>query len=181
MQTAARRAWLRWLAGFRRAVLGRRKSPEALARSAAVGLLVAFTPTVGVQIPIVLFIWAMLRRSWPFSAPAAIAWTFVSNVFTVPPIYYVFLVTGRLMLGHPPGESSFARFVARLEHTGAAGGGWLQQLASGALGVIDEFGLPMLVGSLPWALLAAMVGYRVVLVIARRRAARRAARMARGG
>ena len=76
------------------------RSPEAAdytARGVLVGLLVALTPTVGLQMLIVAGVWTMvrvLRPSWDFNVVIGMIWTWLTNVFTAPPIYYAFLITG---------------------------------------------------------------------------------------
>lgn len=85
-----------------RPLLSAGQSPEYVARSVAVGLFVAFTPTVGLQVVIVFVLWGLVRpftRDLAFNPIVASAWTICSNVFTIAPIYYVFVQTGRIILG----------------------------------------------------------------------------------
>ena len=44
-------------------------------------------------------IWKKLS-SKGFSLTLALAWTWVTNVFTLAPVYYVFYITGQLLRGH---------------------------------------------------------------------------------
>lgn len=74
-----------------------------LARGIAVGLLVGFTPTVGIQT------WMMLAGSFAFRANfiAAFIVSNVSNPFTMAPLYYGFNRLGswllqRLPVSHAP-------------------------------------------------------------------------------
>lgn len=58
-------------------------APEYTARGTAVGLAVAFTPTVGVQMPAVFLLWMLircLRPSWEFNLVVAVAWTWLTNI-----------------------------------------------------------------------------------------------------
>ena len=67
-----------------------RHTPEYTARGVLVGLLVALTPTVGVQMPIVFGIWLALRKmypGWDFNVVVALAWTWVTNAVTAPFVY----------------------------------------------------------------------------------------------
>ncbi len=60
--------------------------PEFVARGVAVGLAVAFTPTVGIQLIAVLGIWALAKALGPrfnFHLIAAMAWVWVTNIFTI--------------------------------------------------------------------------------------------------
>lgn len=118
-------------------ILRRNASPEFSARSVAVGLLIGMTPTLGAHLLLVFALWSVARKfvpQWKFSMLVAIAWTCVMNPLTAAPLYYLFLVTGRVML---------------------SGGEALQ-----AYGTISQYGIPMLVGCIPWAILASFAGYR---------------------
>ncbi len=71
-------------------VLRSSATPEYTARGVFVGLLVAMTPTVGIQMAIVAVIWAvvrMVRPAWDFNVVVGMLWTWVTNVFTPPPLY----------------------------------------------------------------------------------------------
>jgi hypothetical protein len=73
--------------------------PEYKARGVAVGLAWAMTPLVGIQMWLVFMTWVASRKffKWDFSLPLAIAWTWLTNVFTMIPIYYIFYVTGQII------------------------------------------------------------------------------------
>lgn len=188
-QRTGRRFWAR----IRRLILYRliapvlraRHPPEYTARGVLVGLLVALTPTVGVQMAIVALIWGALRAlrpRWDFNVVAAMAWTWVTNVFTLGPVYYVFLVTGRLMLGADDPFSGYHAFSDRLAEALATHSGMLESLWAYTLALFRIWGLPMFVGSIPWALLGGWLGYRWTLrliVQFRERRLRRAARRRR--
>ena len=76
-------------------------TPEFSARAALVGLGWAFTPSVGFQMPVVLGTWLIARRvfKWDFSLLQSLAWTWTTNAFTALPCYYIFFLTGQVMLG----------------------------------------------------------------------------------
>jgi hypothetical protein len=158
-----------------------RHSPEHTARGVMVGLICACLPSPVGQMPLAFAAWVIARRlfRWDFSLIQGLAWTWVTNVFTSPPIYYGFFVTGQMMLGRWDdlgGYDSFARtFTAAI----SGDAGFLETLQSVGKVVVLEWGLAMWVGSLPWAALAGWLGYRLALrfVIAYRLA--RARRMER--
>ena len=153
-------------------------STEYTARGAMVGLAVAFTPLVGVQMPIVFAIWLLVRYCVPrfdFNLFVGLAWTWVSNVVTLPPIYYVFLVTGQLMLGDFEGVGGFGAFSESLAASSTAADTWLASLWAGTKALFEAFGVPMFVGCVPWMFIMGWVGYKgsysvIVNVRARRRA-----------
>ncbi len=158
------------------------RTPEFTARGAAVGLVVAMTPTVGVQMPICLLIWALVRwlkPSWNFSVILAMAWTWVTNLVTVPPIYFTFLVTGRVILGRSDGVTGYAAFQNELAGLLTHEAGPLESLWIYVAGIFEIWGLPMFVGCLPWAALCGYVGYRWSLSFLRRLKAARERRFAR--
>lgn len=150
--------------------------PDYAARGVFVGLLVAMTPTVGVQMAAVLLIWLMtrwLRPSWAFNLISGFAWTWVTNILTFVPFYYLFLVTGRIMLGHwdsLTGYDEFARTLEDLLHTDV---GLLETMWVYMVGIFDVWGVPMFLGSIPWAILSAWLGHRWSLRLVTRYRARR--------
>lgn len=143
-------------------LLRAKHSPRYTARGVAVGMLVALTPTVGVQMPIVFAIWLLIRtfyRRWDFNLLVGAAWTWVTNVLTVPPVYYVFYLTGRVMLGRYQADFGYARFAADLHASLSGNVGWLDALWVYTSELFRRFGLPMFVGSIPWALAGAWLSY----------------------
>ena len=144
-------------------VLRAKTPPEYTARSVLFGMLVAMTPTVGVQMPIVFLIWLpirYLRPQWNFNVVVAMAWTWVTNVFTLGPIYYVFLVTGRLMLGAEGGLTGYDEFAALLQKSLDTDAGIGESLWTYTVDLFRIWGVPMFVGSIPWAILASWLSYR---------------------
>lgn len=71
---------------YRKAIrtIGRmRGSPEAIALGTSIGVFVAFTPTIGFQMLIGLFLATILKAS----RPAAMLPAWISNPVTIPPIF----------------------------------------------------------------------------------------------
>jgi uncharacterized protein (DUF2062 family) len=177
---SARRLLLRRLVA---PLLRGRHPPEYTARGTAVGLVVALTPTVGVQMPVVFLLWILaryLRPVWEFNLVVAIAWTWVTNVLTMAPVYYIFLVTGRILLGRWEKLRGFDVFQEKLSASLATDAGPVQTLWIYMANLFEQFGLPMWVGSVPWALLFGWIGYRwslrLVIRIRTQREKRREAR-----
>jgi uncharacterized protein (DUF2062 family) len=175
MTASARRkrnGWSRFLRLLRyRLVVPIKRShhpPEYTARGVGVGLLWALTPTVGIQMPLCLITWAITKRlfKWDFNVIIAMAWTWVTNVVTLLPTYYVFYVTGQLMLGKFDDLSGYNEFVSLWnanvgeEGFGAGGGGgFWEELWVYTVALVVGWGLPMLLGCIPWALLGTWGGY----------------------
>ena len=100
-----------------------RHPPQYTARGVAVGLFWAMTPTVGIQMMFVLANWLLIRRfapRWDFNVIHAMAWTWVTNFATVLPSYYMFYVTGQLVLGRWDDLTGYEGFI-KLWDAGTAG------------------------------------------------------------
>lgn len=161
-------------------IIRSKHGPEYSARGVLIGMLVAMTPTVGVQMPIVAFIWLLMRvirPSWEFSLIIAMAWTWVTNVVTAPPLYYLFVLTGRIMLGQWDSLTGFDEFMQRFHILADYEAGPLKQFYVYVVAVFEIWGLPMFLGSIPWAIISAWPAYRWSYRIAVRRRLRRLRRM----
>ena len=143
-------------------ILRGRGAAHATSRGCGVGLAVAMTPTVGIQMAVCVMIWAVVRAikpAWQFNLIVACGWTWVTNVFTVPPIYYAFLATGRLMLGKGDGLYGFADFQQDLDKVMAIETQGMDWLWVYLVGFFELWGLPMFVGCVPWAIVFGWGGY----------------------
>ncbi len=190
------------IAGFGRLVRYRviiplkrsRHPPEHTARGVMVGLVWGFTPTVGIQMPLVFVTWLVTRRliKWDFSVIIAMAWTWITNVVTIGPIYYAFYLTGQVMLGRGGEATGYSAFRELWDGAFRSAGGvdaddtfhsgfdWFWTYFTE---VIGDWGLAMAVGSVPWAVLIGWLGYvwslRFVIRHREARQRRRLARLAR--
>jgi len=136
-------------------------------------------PTV--QLGAVVLTWIVARRwfKWDFSMLLAIAWTGVTNVLTAAPIYYTFYVTGQLMLGQWHGLPTYRDFLAQWHAAVSPDLDWVQQAIEAAKLVFADWGLTVLLGSLPFSIVCGWIGYHLTyrFVVRYRRA--RAERIAR--
>lgn len=153
-----------------------RGSPEAIARGAAVGLLVAFTPTLGFQIVISLGLATLVGGS----RAVAVVPTFITNPLTAAPIYAFTYWLGRMFWRAAPAdegiESSIGATTRQLAESEpfapeAAHEGFL------ALG-LDVF-VCLWIGGLLVGGLAAGLGYPATRTAVRRLRARRLRRRLR--
>jgi len=126
-----------------------------------IGLFWAMTPLVGIQMPLVFATWLAVRwkPSLNFGLIIALAWTWVTNVFTMLPIYYLFYLTGVLFLGQPEEMTGYADFVRVWESALSGGAGFLGHVSAFVESVAHQQGLPMAVGCLPYAFGCAWLGY----------------------
>ena len=113
------------------------------------------------------------------------AWIWVTNVFTLGPIYYGFVLTGQILLGRWDEPLGYESFTSRLDAllAGNPDAGWLEEFWLGTVSILDAFGLPLFVGCLPWAIGFAWFGYFWAIRFVRRRNEMRERRRAlrRGG
>jgi uncharacterized protein len=143
-------------------ILRGKNTPKITARGVMVGLAVAFTPTVGAQMAICAAIWAVVRAvrpSWNFNLIVACGWTWITNFFTVPPIYYGFLITGRLMLAPEDGLYGYSDFMGELNMILATETTGFESFWVYMVRMVELWGLPMVIGSIPWSIVLGWVGY----------------------
>lgn len=158
---------------------------EHSARGVAVGLAWALTPLVGVQMPFVFLIWVLARKlfNWNFSLILAWGWTWVTNVITVVPCYFLFYMTGQIMLGRFEDLSGYGEFEKLLatQHFDDSSMGYLESLWAHMVVLFEAWGLPLAIGCLPWSILGAWAGYvwslRFIIGHRANKAKRRASRM----
>lgn len=154
--------------------------PEYTARAVMVGVFWAFTPLIGIQMWLVGLTWLGCRyhHRFDFNLIIALAWTWVTNVATMLPTYYVFYLTGHVIMGnigHHAGYGAFSdAWQSALEADGMFG-----PLLAYAETIATEQGLAIAIGWIPWALVLSWLGYRWTYRFVVRRHEARAARMAR--
>ena len=168
------RWWQRPVAAFRRWYYDLRglilqQPPEFAARGAAIGMFAAFTPTIGIQIPIIIGFWMAIRRYWNFSLAISIACTFITNFATAFPIYYVFLVTGRIMQGAWDDLNGYDAFADRLSRMLPEDASTWELIWVSLNNIMSTYGIAMVLGSLPWAISIGALTYFVVLRYGRMR------------
>ena len=168
-----------------------RHPPDYVARSVSTGLFWAMTPTVGIQMAMVLVHWLVARKfvRWDFNLIHAWAWTWVTNVATVLPVYYAFYVTGQLFLGEwndltgyygfrELWNQSIAAADARIHANGVTDGmgyyivDFFESAWAYFVIIMRNWGVPMLIGCSPYAIVSAWLGYSwsMRIVVTHRRA-----------
>jgi len=141
-----------------------------VAWGAAIGMFVGLTPTVGVQMYIVTAIWALCRIAlrFRFNLTIGVAMVWITNPVTTIPFYYLFLQTGDLLLeliGHEAVPISFAAFRAEVQELASGEPmGWLEWLVYATEVLVIEYGWPMFIGSLAWAIPGSVISYPFTIV-----------------
>ena len=117
-------------------------------------------PFVGIQMALVGAFWTLQKLflpRWKFNLIAALAWTWVTNIFTVPIVYYIFLITGRLMLGRWKELLGFDEFAQRLEKILSIGGGGVTAVWDITIAMVALWGIPFFIGFIPWAIISGLI------------------------
>lgn len=146
-------------------------SPEYSARSVAIGVFWAMTPLVGIQMYICLMTWLAFR---PFtklhhSLVISCAWTWLTNVFTMLPCYYVFYATGQVMTGNWDDITGYGAFHHAFKESFTESHTFWEA-ALQLIGLLArELGIAMSVGCLPYAIGGAWLSYVLSLKYVRRR------------
>jgi uncharacterized protein (DUF2062 family) len=143
-------------------------SPEHTARGVANGVFWGLTPTIGLQTLGITFTWLVLRKllQKDSSLLQAFIWVWVNNPLTVVPMYYAYYVTGLWLTGNAGQAAGYETFATLLE---PGDGPWLTKVTA----LMTAIGVPLLVGSAPYAILGAFVSYIWAMALVLRRRARR--------
>ena len=154
--------------------------PEFTARGVAVGMLLAMTPTIGIQMFMIAGAWLFATKvlKWDFSLLAGLGWTWTSNVFTMIPLYYMFYVTGQIMLGNwgdISGYESFAELASNVNNPDLT---FWQKTKLSFVNLFKDWGVPMFLGSIPWAIFSSWLGYKIAYNYVEKYQENRAKRMA---
>ena len=91
---------IRWLTKLR-------GSSKAIAGGFALGIFIAMTPTVGIQ----MFLSALFATFFNLNRPAAIVTAWITNPVTIPPIYTLHYWVGYQLLGGPSVTSVYHQLI----------------------------------------------------------------------
>lgn len=138
-------------------------TPRSKAGGVALGVFIAFTPTVGIQMPIAFG----LATLFGVNQPLAVAMAWLTNPVTVPPIYYFEYRVGAWLLGKDAIGSS-GDFWRHWEAVSAQYPGYWERVAH----LAGDVGFPLFLGSLPVAVILAVISYPLTLWMCTRRAAK---------
>lgn len=126
-------------------------------------MLLAMTPTIGIQMFMIAGAWLFADKvlKWKFSLLAGVAWTWISNVFTMIPLYYLFYITGQIMLGHFNEISGFDQFANLINGINNPDLSFWDKTQQWMVNLFKGWGVPMFIGSIPWAILSSWMGYKI--------------------
>lgn len=146
------RQWLR-------ALLMLDDTPHSIALGAAIGVFVAFTPTVGVQMLVVLLIAGLTRPLFRFNRVAALIAVYISNPLTMVPLYWFNYTIGRLYF---PSTMSREEFAEVFQYRNFAE--WWDAVTL----LFVDLGVPLVAGSLIVGGACGIVTYPLMLRLLRR-------------
>ena len=128
-------------------ILSIRDTPHSLALGVTLGLWVSLTPTVGMQITIVILLGTLIKAN----RAVAVALTWISNPVTFLPMYYCYYVFGLAILGRD--GQGYHEIKGEFEAVGDLGGWDL------VTHIFDILGLPLWVGSVVVATICSLPAY----------------------
>lgn len=151
------------------------KPAQYKAKGVAVGLAWALTPLVGVQMWLVFLTWLIWKRisKEGFSLTLALAWTWVTNVFTLVPVYYIFYVTGQVLQGNFADISGYDNLQSIIADTFLAEYGFWEKWGMFFKLLMQDWGVSMLIGCLPWIVAGYIGGYHFTMAFEDARAKRK--------
>lgn len=159
---------LKWWSSPRsliRSILMLDDTEHSIAMGTAVGMLIGMTPTVGIQMIIVMCVAFISRPFFQFNRVAALVTVYISNPLTVVPIYYGLFRIGAVFTG---GSIERSRFSEILNYDGFEG--WWSAITA----LFVDIGTPLLVGTLIVAPISGLLTYPVMrYLLARLRKQRR--------
>ena len=155
--------------------------PKYKALGVSVGVAWAMTPLVGIQMYLVFMTWLTMKKIFKkdFSLVLGLAYTWITNVFTMIPIYYVFYVTGQIMMNRP--VTGYSDLKNTMEEVFFADYTLWEKVVTSCKLLLQDWGLGMAIGCLPWALVLGIGSYYLTMRYENLRAERRALRLKRKG
>lgn len=148
------RSVFKWLVRLRR-------SPRAIAGGFTLGTFIAFTPTIGFQIPLVIFIATILN----LNRPAAVLSVWITNAATMAPIYAFNYWVGSLFLPGPPVSEVYDTFVKVAKELVKIDIWKLREQFSTMVALTSEIIVPLTIGSIIVGLAAAVLTYLVSITL----------------
>ena len=132
---------------------------HSIAFGAAIGMFIGMTPTVGIQMILVLCLSVVTRSRLRFNKVAALLMVYVSNPFTVLPIYWFNYSIGVYFTGS---TVTFEDFAAALEY------GNFNQWLDTIFVLFVQVGSPLILGSLAVATIMSLLTYPSILRLVRK-------------
>ena len=134
-------------------------TPHSIALGTAIGMFVGMTPTVGVQMVIVLCIAFLTRPFFRFNRVAAVLTVYVTNPLTIVPVYWFNYCVGTLFIEQ---TVTYERFSSILEYHS------FKEWTATVSHLLSDVGMPLLTGSLIVALICSLATYPAMIWLIQR-------------
>lgn len=124
-----------------------------------VGFVTGISPLFG-QTLICFFIWLLFKKVFKvrFNLIIACLLTFISNPITTPFLFYIFYLTGQMMIGKT--SIPFSQFIENI-HTLFTDEFSVENIKDSFHTLIIGVGKPILIGNIPWSVLSGFIGYYI--------------------
>ena len=129
-------------------------TPHHIALGTAIGVFVALTPTVGIQMVLVLLAAILARPFFRFNKVAGLIAVYITNPLTVVPLYWFNYKVGTLYFSSTITKKEFA---AIFQYDG------LREWWTALTRLFVDVGVPLVVGSLVVATICGLVTYPLML------------------
>ena len=126
---------------------------HSIALGTSIGMFIGMTPTVGIQMIVVMVFAFLTHRLFRFNRVAALLTVYISNPVTIVPIYYMLYWVGKQFVG---GNVSRDQFTSLLNYEGFEG--WWNAVT----GLLFDIGTPLIVGTLIVAPVCGLVTYPIM-------------------
>jgi len=170
------RAGLREAEGWFVHLLHLDDTAHQIALGAGLGVFIAFTPTIGFQMLLVL----LLASAFRANTVAGLPMPWITNPVTILPIFSLNYVVGHALVGGPGPKEFIGRLEALMEQATKQDLSWLEWV-HGWWRLMIDMAAPLWVGSLLCGLVAGVIAYGVMyylITVYRRHHRRRGAQAA---
>ncbi len=140
-----------------------RGSAEDIAGGFSLGLFIAFTPTIGVQILIAVF----LATFFKISRPAAIIGAMVTNPVTIPPLFTLNYFVGNIFLDGPTVSEVYKHFLNIASQMAKLNIWQVGEQIKAFSETGQEMLFPLLLGSVIVGVVAALLSYYILVRVLR--------------
>ncbi len=139
--------------------------PVIKARGIAVGIAWAMTPLIGIQMWLVFMTWVIARKvfKFDFSLVLGLAFTWVTNVVTMIPVYYLFYVTGQLMRGVLVDSSGYGMLVNIVKENFMGNISFFDKWTLIFKILLKDWGVSMVIGCIPWCIIFTIISYKLAM------------------
>lgn len=157
--------WRKWLKPF----LSRHGTPEDIGRGFAIGIVIAFTPTIGIQLVIAY----LLATAFKASRAAALLPVWITMPVTIPPVFAFTYMVGRWFVDGPSVDHVRRQLIKLIRRMDGYDPFDLPAKFRLAMEIGHEVFIPMWIGGLLVGFISAAVAYPVTVWGVRRFRARR--------